>query len=118
MDNNYGSDGAVLAPLERWRAEIIVSFCRDRAKGAWEDVANGTRPDSVLLLSRWRLACVLILLGLRLLPYSTKARGPFFLPLFSRVCGRGVLFHYLSFVPVAVRAEYIVIYFYRVFRLG
>jgi hypothetical protein len=46
------------------------------------------------------------------------SRGPFLLPLFSRACGRGVLFHYLSFVPVAVRAEYIVIYFYRVFRLG
>jgi hypothetical protein len=50
--------------------------------------------------------------------FTIIARGPFFLPLFTRVCGRGVLFHYLSFVPVAVRAEYIVIYFYRVFRLG
>jgi hypothetical protein len=49
---------------------------------------------------------------------AIPSRGPFFLlSLFSRVCGRGVLFHYLSFVPVAVRAEYIVIYFYRVFRL-
>jgi hypothetical protein len=26
----------------------FVSFCRDRAKGAWEDAANGTKPASLL----------------------------------------------------------------------
>jgi hypothetical protein len=28
-----------------------VSFCSDRAKGAWEDEANGTKPASFLLSS-------------------------------------------------------------------
>ena len=74
MDNNYVSAGAVLAPLERGRAEIIVSFCRDGAKGAWEDVANGTMLASSLPFP-WRLACVLTLLGLRLLPYPITARA-------------------------------------------
>ena len=51
MGNNYVSGGAVLARLERGVCRIIVSFCRDRAKGAWEDVANGMRPASFLSIA-------------------------------------------------------------------
>jgi hypothetical protein len=87
--NNYVSAGAVLGRLE-WGE--CVQLCRDRAKGAWEDAANGTRPASSLL-TYLRPACVLILLGLHWL--LQPSYGPFFLspppPLETRFCLRRVL---------------------------